>query len=222
MKPSKVAALAIGPFMTCLMVMGCPRTTVSAVPDKLQKMEAKAEDIIDIVPAGSWDSIATDVTTIRHAWKAYKPQASVDGATQAMTDALASAINRLKAAATKMKPPATMQAANDVSSAVIELFDLYNPTIPADIGRLDVIERQVVLDTAATDFAAAGDSLVRANDVWANVRPSVLAHNGSALATDFQNSLDAQQLALGSQNAAALTPEAQAALELVDALESLY
>jgi hypothetical protein len=131
-------------------------------------------------------------------------------------------MGRLKSATTKLKSRATMQAANDVSAAVVELFDLYNPAIPVDIGRLDVIERQVILDTAAADFTAAGASLVRANEVWASVRPSVIAHNGSALATDFQNSLNAQQLALGSLDAAALTAEAQTALDLVDVLESLY
>ena len=70
-----------------------------AVPESLQAIEQAAEDIIDNVPSGNWDTINTDV-------------------------------------------------------AVIDLFARFNPQIPADIGRLDVLERHVILDVTAQNFDA--------------------------------------------------------------------
>ncbi|MEZ4556881.1 MAG: hypothetical protein R2854_10610 [Caldilineaceae bacterium] len=34
-------------------------------------------------------------------------------------------------------------------SAVVDLFSVYNPLPPADLGRLDMLERQVILDVRA-------------------------------------------------------------------------
>jgi hypothetical protein len=72
-----------------------------------------------------------------------------------------------------------MQAANDLSAAVVDLFTVYQLIVPADLGRLDVLERQVVLDAAAPDLLATADSLAQVNTVWALFRPSILRINGA-------------------------------------------
>jgi len=115
-----------------------------------------------------------------------------------------------------------MQGSNDVSAAVVELFALYNPVIPAGIGRLDVLERQVILDVAAQEYSAALETMTKTRSVWEHVKPSVLEHDGQEVAAQFEASLEAQAAALDSQEADALTREATDALELVDALERLY
>jgi hypothetical protein len=120
------------------------------------------------------------------------------------------------------KAAGTMQAANDLSAAVADLFTVYHPATPADLGRLDVLERQVALDVAANDFRAAADSLAKANAVWARLKGVILAHNGSDTATQFENRLTAQRTALDQKNASALATEASKSLELVDALEQLF
>ena len=192
------------------------------VPNDLQTIEAAAEDIIDFAPSGNWDKISGDVTDIATAWKAYQPQASQDGASQELQGAMTSAIERLQSASTAQDPAATMQGSNDVSAAVVEMFALYNPAIPADIGRLDVLERQVILDVAAKDYTAAEISLAKTKSVWEDVKPSVLKHNGKDVAAEFEASLTAQESALNDKDDAAVTNEARNALEIVDAMEQLY
>lgn len=199
-------------------------TTASpaAVPNSLIAIEAAAEDIIDFAPSGGWDKINKDVTDIADAWKAYQPQASAAGAPEEIQASMTSALGKLQAASASKDASATMQASNDVSAAVVELFALYNPKVPADIGRLDVLERQVILDVAAKDDAAAKKSLAKIMSVWREVKPSVLAHNGKDTADQFQESLDTQVVRLDSKNYSDLTNEARNALEIVDALEGLY
>ena len=137
-------------------------------------MKPAAEDIIDFAPSGDWDKISKDVTDIESAWKAYQPKASQDGGSQEIQDAMNSALATLKAASASKDASATMQGSNDVSAAVVELFALYGPKVPADIGRLDVLERQVILDVAAKDYSAAKASLAKTMSVWGEVKPSVL------------------------------------------------
>src|SRR6266508_3437690 len=68
-------------------------------------------------------------------------QAATDGVPQAFQDALASALDRLKQASSVKDATGTLQAANDLSAAVIDIFSVYHPPVPTDLGRLDVLER---------------------------------------------------------------------------------
>lgn len=197
-------------------------TKTGVVPDSLQTIEGAAEDIIDFAASGNWDKINADVTSIADSWKVYQPQAGKDGAQQATQDALSSALAKLQTASAAKDAAGTMQSANDLSAAVIELFAVYNPKVPADIGRLDVWERQVVLDVAANNYDAAAASLAKVKSVWESVKPSVLEHNGKDVAAQFDTSIATQEQALTAKDGATLTSEAKNGLEIVDALEKLY
>src|SRR6266545_2730147 len=122
-----------------LMLTACGAKPVStpastgAVPNSLVTIEAAAEDIIDFAPSGDWDKINNDVTDIANAWKSYQPKASQDGASQEIQDAMTSALSDLETASAAEDASATMQGSNDVSAAVVELFALYGPKVPADI-----------------------------------------------------------------------------------------
>ena len=192
------------------------------VPNDLQAIEAAAEDIIDFAPSGNWNQINKDITDIAEAWNSHQPQASEDGISEELQDTMTSAIEKLQTSSAAKDPAATMQGSNDVSAAVVEMFAVYNPKIPADIGRLDVLERQVILDVAAKDYAAAIVSLAKTKSVWEKVKPSVLEHDGKDVAAEFEASLAEQESALKAKDGAALTDNAKNGLETVDALEQLY
>lgn len=192
------------------------------LPSSLVTIEAAAEDIIDFAPSGDWDKINKDVTDIANAWKSYQPQAGQAGASQEIQDAMTTALTKLQMASASKDASATMQGSNDVSAAVVELFALYSSKVPADIGRLDVLERQVILDVAAKDYSAATKDLAKTTSVWKEVEPSVLEHNGKDVAAQFNSSLEEQSARLDSKDYTALTDEARKALEIVDALEGLY
>jgi hypothetical protein len=160
---SSVGVLALA---ACAPQQPIVAVTPGAVPNSLVTIEAAAEDIIDFAPSGGWDKINKDVTEIEGAWKSYQPQADKAGASKEIQDAMTSALADLKTASASKDAAATMQGSNDVSAAVVELFALYTPKVPADIGRLDVLERQVILDVAAKDYSAATESLAKTMSVW--------------------------------------------------------
>jgi hypothetical protein len=199
-----------------------PSAVVGVVPGSLQTIEAAAEDIIDFAPSGNWDKINKDVTDIESAWKTYEAQAEKEGASSEIEAAMDSALSELQTATASKDASATMQGSNHVSAAVVELFALYHPKIPADIGRLDVLERQVILDVAAQNYSAAQGNLAETKSVWEKVKPSVLEHNGKDVAAEFEAGLTAQEAALAAKDDATLTNQAKAALEIVDSLELLF
>jgi hypothetical protein len=194
----------------------------SAVPEDLIVIEEQAEDIFDFAPRNDWARISEDITKVQTAWNAWQQQASNSNANSAPQDALRRALARLETAATQHEQAATLQAANDLSAAVIDLFDLYQPTIPTDIGRLDVLGRQITLDVAAGDWTKAEETLTSTQAVWAQIKPSVLAHAGADAATQYETSLQQQAELLSAKAAVQLIAEANHGLELVDALERLY
>lgn len=199
-----------------------PAASYKIVPDSLQTIEGAAEDIIDFASSGNWEKINADVASIADAWQTYQQQARKDGAPQSTQDALTAAIAELQVASATKDAAATMQSANDLSAVVVELFDIYNPKIPADIGRLDVWERQIVLDITADNYDAATISLSKVKTVWENVKSSVLEQNGKDVAALFEASIATQENTLKAKNSAALINEAKNGLEIVDALEQLY
>lgn len=214
-------------FFIAILLTACGAQAASPsnpviVPNSLQTIEAAAEDIIDFGPSGNWEEINKDVIDIESAWASYELQAEKDGAAQEIQDRMNSAIAELKTASGSKDPSTTMQGSNDVSAAVVELFALYSPKIPADIGRLDVLERQVILDVARQDYAAAEQSLAHTKSVWEKVKPLVLEQDGKEVAAQFEASLAAQESALDTKDDKTLTNAARDGLELVDALEQLY
>ena len=80
----------------------------------------------------------------------------------------------------------------------------------------------LVLDATANHLSAAADNIAKANAIWVRLRPSVLAHNGTKIALEFEANLYAQRTALVAQNSSALLDNANSALEIVDSLERLY
>lgn len=192
------------------------------VPQSLQTIESKAEDVIDLAGAGHWPQVSRDVAAITHSWSTYQRRATYDGVTQAMQEDFSSVLSKLQRASADGNAQQTMQAANDLSAIVADMSDYYHPVFPSDIARLDVLQRQVILDTTAGHMGAAARTLYEVSSVLYRLRPSIEVHDGTALAQRFEKNLAEQSKALQAGNKAALIAHARHGLELVDRLEKLY
>lgn len=192
------------------------------VPGSLMTVEEKGEDVIDQVSAGAWDGVADDLATIADAWKTYRDRVTADAAPLEPQKALSDALTRLQAAAAEKDRTAVLRSVDDMIAAAIDLFDVYNPAVPTDLGRLDVAERRVALDASLGDLDAAGSGVDQVAEIWGRLRPSVTDHGGQGVATDFDASLAGQREALAAKGADKLQTEAKNAQELVDRMEKLY
>jgi hypothetical protein len=193
------------------------------VPTELSTIEAAAEDIIDVLPHERWRVVARDTRDIGAAWSTYQRRAEADGAGADVMANLTRALSELRYAASTATVPAAAQSANDVSAATVELLGLYDSGVPVDIGRLDVVGRQIVFDVERGDLVAAGDQVQRWASIWrGGLRADVVAHHGRSVAARTDASLNAMERAVAAGQGQALVTQARVGLELVDAMERLY
>lgn len=195
---------------------------VSAIPEPLATIEAQAQDIFDSAPKADWTRIERDVITVKEAWQRYDPQSGPRTVPEPFLNKMATVMAELESAVGSKDPPATLQAANDLSEAALDIFAVYNPSPPADLGRLAMLERQLMLDVQAGDYAAAANSLAVTDAIWVRLQADVRARNGADVASHFSASISAQAEALHAQDDQSVILEAQNGLELVGVVEKLF
>ena len=201
---------------------GAATTTGRAVPKPLADIEAQAEDIVDKVAVGDWAAVNQDVTTMRADWTTFGPTAGSAGVPAATAGAFTTALDRLGVAAAAQDAAGTAQAANDASAATVEMLGRYDLGYPVEIGRLDVIGRQVVIDAGAGDFQAASGQIGQAEQQLAAAQPSLVAQGGDQVVTQTRATLVEMQRLADARNADGLTTQAKVLLEVVDGMERLY
>ncbi len=190
-------------------------------PETVLAIEGDAEDAIDMVLAGNWDKVIADADAIDQAWTEFLGSDQADRVTAEQQASMEGAIADLGSASDSRDDLAARQAANDVSKVIVDVFDLFRPTVPTDIGRLDYLERQVIIDTDRGDWAAVENDVGAVNSTFERVRPEVEAVGGDQEATNFAESVSKQKQ-LATERDGGIVDEANVALELVDSLESVY
>ena len=100
---------------------------------------------------------------------------------------------------------------------------IYQTPFPVDLGRLDVIGRQIVLEAARCETAAGGEQIDLADAIWnAVLRADVVAHAGKVVANQTDATITALQKARHRHDFDAMSKHAKVLLEVVDAMEALY
>jgi len=147
------------------------------VPQSLDSIEWLAEDVLNAVP--DWRRVATRANQISQRWSTYRPQAIAAGATPEFIVSMGTSVAQLRAAAQVRNVSETNEAANDLRSVAVDLMNFYNPRVPADVKRLQVLERELMTDVRSRNWTEAMISHAKAADaVWARLRPSVLLRAG--------------------------------------------
>jgi hypothetical protein len=195
--------------------------STSPPPKPLTTIEEQAEDIGDRVPSKRWARIAADVKVIKAAWARFQSQAKSDGIPAATVADFNTALDRLAAAAKAKNGPDISQGANDISSVVVELFASYKLDAPVQVGRLDVIGRQIELDLDADNPDGVTQQIEQARTEWDAIRADV-ATRSAAVPTQVDATLDALGEAQRAGNTRLLHAETRVLLELVDSIEELY
>ena len=197
-------------------------TPIGQVPNALDAIESRAEDVLNAVPR--WKRVRRQVAGIAAAWNVYRSQAVNTGATPEFVASIGQLIGELTAASSVRNAAATREAANDLRGAAVDLMNFYNPRVPADLQRLDVLQREFILDVSGGDWTAAAVEHAKAADVvWARLRPFVLLLPGGACrAAELDESLAEQAKALAVNRADAAIEAARDVLEAVEGLGTLY
>jgi hypothetical protein len=198
------------------------RSAPPVVPAALQEIEANAEGIFDVAPKDDWPAITQHTAAIAKVWPAYRLQAATDRVPQQSQDALAAALQRLQKAERARDKIGALRASNDLMFVVFDIYEVYHPAVPADLGRGVAQGQQLIINLLADDPGAAGKSLAQTRLIWARLKPAVLAKQGAAAAAKYDASLRVQTDALVAKDLVRLKAGAQQGLDIVDVMEKLF
>lgn len=193
------------------------------IPSRLSAIEGSAEDAYDKAIAGDAAAVSGAATTIDDGWTAFRSTAANDGAAPADLSAMDQAVAGLVAAAASPgSGPVAARAANAVSASMDELYVLYDPPTPTELLILDYLGREIVLDGLQTDLTRAGSDLDLVESTWTSLRPRVVSAGGGAEASQYDTSISTLRTDIQAQQASAIVSDANAGLELIDAMEGLF
>jgi hypothetical protein len=94
---------------------------------------------------------------------------------------------------------------------------------PVDLGRLDVLGREIALGAARSEAAVTSEQIDLAGSIWnTGLEADVIAHAGNVVAAQTEATLAALQDARDKHDFETMSKLAQVLLEVVDAVVGLY
>ncbi|MCA9692669.1 MAG: hypothetical protein KC636_23925 [Myxococcales bacterium] len=210
-------------FIACCILATLTLSCTTNPPDTLAAIEGEAEHAYDVALIENYALLSASAQTLDAMWRDYRATAEADGASAEVLDAVDTAIAELLSVA-DAQPGAVAagRSANAVSEYMPDLFELYDPTIPAEILALDYQGREIVLDGMDDDLDAADLDVEALAAIWGTVRQRVVDAGGSDGAMDFDDSVEQLRALTAGSDAQALIEEANVNLELVDVLEEVF
>lgn len=195
-----------------------PAITPGSVHPALLKLEAGVEAIFTQAPAGAWDEVEEQLNQMTATWYEHGAEVSAAGAPQATLNSLDAALTDLTAESAAHDKAGTLQAANLVSAAAADLYDVYVPPPSGDLRRMAMLERQVWLDAACGDAHAQAQVMqgdfAQLKAVWERIAPQIRRAGSVAFAVQFDASLAAQARFIAANDTAGLKEEADRGLQL--------
>ena len=197
-------------FLLVLLITGLSAATVSAAnlpiratnsdddvvtrsqveePSPLFAIVQKAERVVVLASQNRWADVRSNVQSLHQVWLDFEPldPASVEPASMRHMEG---AQAELEAVSMRQDQTATILAAHEVGNTAMDLYQLFHPTVPGAIQRLEEHEARALMDAALERPHSAHEVLDGADSVWHYFKPALIDHGGEDLALQFQGNLD--------------------------------
>lgn len=212
-----------------LAMLNTVKAPVGKVPGLLDFVESHAHSLMDSVPKSwnsptKWQNVLAEYALVTEAWNKYKAKAKADGAPQVFLNQGDAILVDLKKFIDAKDPLETGLEANDLRMTAFDLMSYYNPEVPADVGRIDALVRELMLDVKGGEWVEAMNDHAKANDAtWTRLRPYVKKlSGGKGLAKELDALFTEQAEALESQKKKDVIEVSKDILEVVDEIEDLF
>jgi hypothetical protein len=192
----------------------------AGIPKAVLDFEALAEDTYDKALSGDAGGVKAAAASMQSRWKKLRKTVMRAGLKDASARSLDKSVARLASlSASTASNLQLARAANAVTDTMDDIFALYHPKAPPELMTLDFLGRELVLDARTPDLHAGATHRQELQSEWAGVRPKVIKAGGEKEATGVDDALAAADRAIAQGDEAGLEKQAQAELELVDAIE---
>lgn len=194
------------------------QSTKTQPPSQLDSLESDSEDIIDDITKINWTSAKSKSADIKAKFSELSPILTKDSVSTDIISGMESTIAKLENAVDAKQSYEARVQANQISNYIPDVADYYTTTIPTNIGRLDYLGREILLDAENSDWTSAASNCQTASSLWNGLK----AQMSSSYKTDidtFQSNLDNLKSAIDKKDSAETAKQADALLENIDTLE---
>ena len=207
--------------MSSALLSAATTAAVGLIPAPLLQIGQLAENIYTAAKTGDWATAALKLTALQDAATQYK--ASLKSPTPAQKTATGN-LDTMLAGLAKSVPAkdqlATLQQANQITNVAANLSSSYNPLVPAQVGQLGSLARDLqIYSTASGDLAKLKSTATQLGTTWAALQPLLLAKGGATQAGAFSKLITQVASAKSVADFAAL---AQPILDQIGSLAAVF
>jgi hypothetical protein len=175
--------------------------------------------MIDDLVAQDWTKANDKLSTLETNWATFQTEAINITFSQDQVTAFNDALNNLKKNIQDKKQYEALLSANNVTLNTVGFMELYNPKVPADVGRLDYYGRQVMLTVGNGDLDQANADSQAAEDTWNKIKTQAENINADH-AKSFSDTLAGMKDAVSKKDINNSINYSKTLLDQVDILES--
>jgi hypothetical protein len=172
----KIFAPGYGEFLTGqggeleALALSVPTDALSGPPPaELETLTTGALSIFDAAESEDWTAADTTLDGMLAAWETYE----AGDQPPLLENQMSTALVYLVAAVDSHQPEESRQAAIEVARAGLDFELRHRPVVEIDLGRFDLMARQVLVDAAADDAAGITSDVTTLEWMWDRVAHSV-------------------------------------------------
>ena len=143
------------------------------IPNELLSIETDAEDIIENIYAGDWQSVRTRTDNIKTNMRDVLPQLQQAQVPGNVIAEINQAARNLEQHAMQERTFPAMSQANQTTRYVADALEYFKVVIPPDIHRLSYFARQIIINVEQNDWAEARNNYNRALAAWNRIKPEL-------------------------------------------------
>jgi hypothetical protein len=158
--------------------IGVPLDAVAGTPpDEVEWLATASADIYASAGTADWAAVTTMLDSLTTAWASYRET----GVPPLTADGMDAALEELTTAAGAQEAAATQQAANDLAYVVSDLRLRHEPPATVDVGRMDILARQILLDATAEEKGFVTGDLTHIEALWARTSHTVQVSDATSI-----------------------------------------
>lgn len=188
----------------------------SPVPLRLTQVAELGEQLYDAVKAADWPKATARFRSMRQATNSLSAELGI-GRPELLR--LRSAMASLNEAIPSRNPTVTLLEANEITLIAANLSAAYNPTVPADVARLDYYGRALEIWSGVGDTKKLAEIAQKIRCIWDSLRPSLAARGGSSEIAPFDRLVGRLEAANSPRMYAEI---AGPLLDAVDGIEKVF
>nr|WP_315019607.1 LysM domain-containing protein [uncultured Aminipila sp.] len=189
------------------------------IPTQLDTIESNAEDIIDDIYAADWEKAKDKVNSIMTNMDELTPLLQEALVPPELISGMNLAIKNLEQNVKQKKAYPAIAQANRITMYIPDMLDYFKIIIPTDVGRLDYLGRQIIINVEGNDWSEASNNYLIAKKIWERLKPQLDTKYSKDI-DDFDQAMKTLGESINNRNYQNTIDNANILLDKVDVLET--